>query len=57
MFTTTTTKPKEVNLFVFDFSQVIGRTIESDMSTKRFEATGGITTTIDYEDKEQFGND
>lgn len=24
------------------------------MSTKRFEASGGVTTTMDYEDKEQY---
>lgn len=28
--------------------------MKSDMSTKRFEASGGVTTTMDYEDKEQY---
>ena len=28
--------------------------MKSDMSKERFEASGGVTTTMDYEDKEQY---
>ncbi|KAK8792405.1 hypothetical protein WA588_004903, partial [Blastocystis sp. NMH] len=43
MTSTTTSTPKTDDVSV---------NVKSDMSTKRFEASGGVTTTMDYEDKE-----
>ncbi|KAK8789680.1 hypothetical protein JH06_1769 [Blastocystis sp. subtype 4] len=41
MTSSSTSKPKEVTV-----------NVKSDMSKERFEASGGVTTTMDYEDKE-----
>jgi hypothetical protein len=46
------TKHKEVMTLLCSYL-IMNRTIKSDMSDKKFEASGGVTSTLGYEDTEK----